>query len=354
MKLIDQVRHNMRLRHLSRKTEDCYVQWIERFLRFHAQPAKTGARPPHPNPLPRPAGGEGVGKLIWRHPKDMDEVEVREFLTDLAVNGKVSASTQNQALAALLMLFEKVLEKPLGRIDALRASRPRRVPVVFSCEEVARVLAVMTGMHRLIAELMYGSGMRVLECCSLRVKDIDLDRGQITIRAGKGGDDRYTLLPVSLRERLARQIEVRKELSERDLRRGFGAAVLPEAFARKDASAATSIAWQFLFPSACLCAAEVAGGRTRWHVHENVVGHAICQAAKAAGLTRRVTSHTLRHSFATHLLEAGYDIRTVQQLLGHKSVETTMIYTHVMQRGVLGVRSPLDAGRAGVVAGAAA
>jgi integron integrase len=323
MKLLDRVRDTMRLRHLSRKTEKSYTRWIVRFLRFHARPGDDG-------------------RLIWKHPDQMGEIEVRDFLTDLAVNGKVAASTQNQALAALLLLFQQVLERPLARIDALRARRPSRIPVVLSRDEVRRVLAVLNGMPKLIAELMYGSGMRVLEACSVRVKDIDIDRSQLLVRAGKGNKDRYAILPACLREAVARQIESRRLVHERDLSRGFGAAMLPEAFERKDAGAAKDLRWQFLFPSACLCPAEVAGGRTRWHIHESVAGHAISRAAVPAGLTKRITSHSLRHSFATHVLESGYDIRTVQELLGHKNVETTMIYTHVLEKGVLGVRSPLD------------
>ena len=328
MKLLERVRDTMRLRHLSRKTEKAYTQWIVRFLRFHAQPGDDGHR-------------------IWKHPDQMGEAEVREFLTDLAVRGKVAASTQNQALAALLLLFQQVLERPLGRIDALRARRPKRLPVVLSRDEVQRVLAALSGMPKLIAQLMYGSGMRVLEACSLRVQDLDIDRGQILVRAGKGNKDRYAILPTCLRQAVVGQIEARRLVHERDLSRGFGAAVLPEAFDRKDPSAANDLRWQFLFPSACRSEAAVPGGKTRWHVHENVIGHAISRGGAAAGLTKRITSHSLRHSFATHLLESGYDIRTVQELLGHKNVETTMICTHVLQQGVLGVRSPLDAaGRA--------
>jgi integron integrase len=324
MKLLDRVRQAARVRHLARATEAAYVHWIERFLRFYAT-----ASPGEPT--------------RWKHPAEMGDEEVRAFISDLAVRGKVAASTQNQALAAVLFLYERVIERPLGRIDALRAHRPRRAPVVLSRGEVAAVLGRMSGMHGLMAELMYGSGMRVFECCSLRVKDVDLDRLQIVIRAGKGDKDRSAILPASLRQRLGGQIARRRALHERDLRRGAGAAVLPGAFDRKEPSAATSLRWQFLFSSARPCADPATGMSTRWHVHESALSRAITRAAREAGLTKRVTSHALRHSFATHLLEAGSDIRTVQELLGHRSVQTTMVYTHVMGRGVMGVRSPLDA-----------
>lgn len=324
MKLMQQVSEAMALRHYARRTRECYEQWILRYLKFHRD-ARGG----------------------WVHPDGLREAEVEAFLTDLAVRGKVSASTQNQAFAALLFLYAGVLEKPLGDLDACRARRPVRVPVVLSREEVLAVLEPMQGVARLMAELMYGAGLRLLECCSLRVKDVDLARGQITIRSGKGDKDRYALLPEVVKERLGGQLLERVKLHERDLARGLGRVVLPEAFDRKDPAAATSIQWQFVFPASRLCNDPATGLPVRWHVHENGVGRAVTEAARQAGVLRRVTCHTFRHSFATHLLEAGYDIRTVQTLLGHRNVETTMIYTHVMKKGLLGVRSPLDAaGRA--------
>lgn len=324
MKLIERVREVMALKHYARRTRECYEQWIIRYLKFH-----------------RSADG------TWHHPDTMGEAEVEAFLTDLAVRGKVSASTQNQALAALLFLHQDVLGKALGNIDACRACRPVRVPVVLSGKEVTAVLDAMQGLPRLMAQLLYGSGLRLLECCSLRIKDVDLARRQLTVRAGKGNKDRYALLPGAVEAQLTQQMREREAMHEMDLRRGEGHVPLPEAFGRKDPSAATSIQWQFLFPAARRCVDPATGLRVRWHLHESVVSRAVTGAAKAAGLTKRVTCHTFRHSFATHLLESGYDIRTVQELLGHKNVETTMIYTHVLQQGVLGVRSPLDAvGRA--------
>lgn len=319
MKLLQRVTEAMVVRHFSPRTQEAYGQWIVRYLRFYRQQA--GA---------------------WRRPEEMGEAEVQAFLTDLAVRRRVSASTQNQALAALLFLYGQVLGQPLGQIDALRARRPVRVPVVLSRAEVAAMLGQMTGMARLMAEVMYGSGMRVSECCALRMKDVDLERRQVTVRGGKGNKDRYTVLPETLVEPMQRQMAERRRRHEHDLARGEGRVPLPDAFARKAPSAATTLAWQFVFPAARRCVDPATGRRVRWHVHESVVGREVTRAAAAAQLAKRVSCHTLRHSFATHLLEGGYDIRTVQQLLGHANVKTTMIYTHVMQQGVLGVRSPLD------------
>jgi integron integrase len=318
VKLLDEVRRTIRVRHYSRDTEKTYLHWIERFVRFHA--------------------GDGT----WRHPQDLGAADVEAFLTDLAVRHKVAASTQNQALNAIIFLYRHVLAQELGNIDAVRAKRPRRMPVVLSRAEVVALFEQMHGPSRLMAQLMYGSGLRVSECCRLRVKDVDLDRMQITVRQGKGDKDRIVMLPQAICSALAEHLAWRAKLHERDLQRGSGWVELPGAFARKEPRAATSLAWQFLFPSRRVCRRSGDGQYTRYHTHPSAIQRAVKEAAAAAGIAKRVTCHTLRHSFATHLLEAGYDVRTVQKLLGHRKLETTMIYTHVMETGPAGVCSPLD------------
>jgi integron integrase len=318
VRLLDQVRRTIRVRHYSRDTEKTYLHWIERFVRFHA--------------------GDGT----WRHPQDLGAADVEAFLTDLAVRHKVAASTQNQALNAIIFLYRHVLAQELGNIDAVRAKRPRRMPVVLSRAEVVALFEQMHGPSRLMAQLMYGSGLRVSECCRLRVKDVDLDRMQITVRQGKGDKDRIVMLPQAICSALAEHLAWRTKLHARDLQRGSGWVELPGAFARKEPRAATSLAWQFLFPSRRVCRRSGDGQYTRYHTHPSAIQRAVKEAAAAAGIAKRVTCHTLRHSFATHLLEAGYDVRTVQKLLGHRKLETTMIYTHVMETGPAGVCSPLD------------
>ncbi len=275
----------------------------------------------------------------------MAEPEVNAFLTHLAVDRRVSASTQNQALAALLFLYEHVLGRPLDRLaGVVRANRPKRLPVVLTRPEVRRVLAELDGSYRLMGELMYGSGLRLLECLRLRVKDVDFDRGEITVRGGKGNKDRVTMLPDAVRPALTAHLRRVKELHERDLAAGFGRVFLPDALGRKFPAAAAEFRWQYVFPSAKLSVDPRGGQTRRHHAHEAAVSRAVAAAVRRAGLTKRATSHSFRHSFATHLIEAGYDIRTVQELLGHEDVSTTMIYTHVLSRGGQGVRSPLDAG----------
>jgi integron integrase len=277
----------------------------------------------------------------------MGTAEVEAFLTSLAVEGRVAASTQNQAMAALLFLYQHILEKPLDSIDALRAKRPKRLPVVLSLDEVRAVLGRMEGVHRLIAELMYGSGLRLLECCRLRVKDIDFERRQIVVREGKGDKDRAVPLPQSVVDRLRRQIEAVRDRHRGDVEQGLGRVWLPTALAEKFPNADGELGWQYLFPSSRLSLdprAEPGSPpvQRRHHMDENHIQKKVRAAVLAAGLTKRASCHTLRHSFATHLLEAGADIRTVQELLGHRDVSTTMIYTHVLQRGASGVVSPLD------------
>jgi integron integrase len=324
MKLLDQVRHCLRVKRYSYRTEQSYVRWISQYIHFHKQ-----------------ADG-------FRHPATLGAAEVEQFLTYLAVQRHVAASTQNQALGALLFLYRDVLKLQLVGLEAVRARRSRRLPVVLSREEVQQLLAAIDQLqteepYGLMARLMYGCGLRLMECCRLRVKDLDLARLQITVREGKGDKDRVVMLPRSLQEPLAAQLRRRAELHQRDLRRGLGRIALPDAFAVKDPGAATSLGWQFVFASRQLAHDPRGDELRRHHVHEAAVRRAVTQAVDGLGWSKWATCHTLRHSFATHLLELGYDIRTVQDLLGHADVNTTMIYTHVSQLGMAGVRSPLDA-----------
>ncbi len=314
-KLLDQIRHAARALHYSLKTEEAYVHWARRYILFHGK----------------------------RHPAEMREEQVNQFLTDLAVRGRVAASTQNQALAALLFLYDKVLKTPLDRIDGVvRAKRPKRLPTVLTRDEVRTVLNELNGTYRLIATLLYGCGLRQIECLRLRVKDIDFARNQITIREGKGQKDRVTMLPASLKQPLMAHLRRVKQLHASDLRAGYGRVELPFALARKYPQADAEWGWQYVFPSANLSIDPRSGIRRRHHAHESPIARAVQKAARAAKIAKRVTCHTFRHSFATHLLEDGYDIRTIQELLGHQDVSTTMIYTHVLNRGGGGVRSPLD------------
>jgi integron integrase len=316
-KLLDRVRAAVRLRHYSLRTEDCYVQWVRRFILFHDK----------------------------RHPLEMGAAEINQFLTDLAVRGHVSASTQNQAFAALLFLYQKVLEVEPGRIaGVVRAKRPGRLPVVLSREEVRRVLGELQGEYRLIGLLQYGAGLRLIECLRLRVKDLEWDLNQILVRHGKGGKDRRTVLPAVVRDPLAGHLRGVQDQHRRDLARGLGRVRLPDALDRKLPAATTAWVWQWVFPSATLSTDPRSDSREllRHHLHEGTVMRKVQEAVARAGLTKRATSHAFRHSFATHLLEDGHDIRTVQELLGHADVGTTMIYTHVLNRGGHGVQSPLD------------
>jgi integron integrase len=314
-KLLDRVHETMRSRHYSRRTEEAYVMWIKRFIFFHNK----------------------------RHPASMGGEEVNAFLTWLATEQNVSASTQNQALGALLFLYRYVLEDPLPWLkDVIRASRPVRLPVVLTPEEVRRVMSRLVGPAHLVALLLYGGGMRLLEGLMLRDKDIDFDRGQIHIRDPKGKRDRHTMLPQMVLPLLRHQLEVAREIHNDDLHAGFGSVWLPEAIERKIPTAAKTWGWQWIFPATSRYK-EPSGLQRRHHLHESVLQRAVKRAASEAGLDKRITCHTFRHSFATHLLERGHDIRTVQELLGHRDVTTTMIYTHVLRYGARGVRSPLDA-----------
>jgi len=314
-RLLDQVRQAIRARHYSPSTEKAYVGWIKRFILYHGK----------------------------RHPSEMGELEINRFLTSLAIQDHVAASTQNQALAALLFLYDKVLNRPLGHIEnVIRAHRPRRLPAVLSRQEVRTVLGELNGTPLLVCDLLYGSGLRLLECLRLRVKDIDFHRNEITIRDGKGDKDRMTMLPAMVRKSLSAHLEKVRQQHEKDLVRGLGRVPLPDAIARKYPNADRQWAWQWVFPASSHYIDRLTGVRHRHHLHESVIQRAVKEAVWRAGLTKSASCHTFRHSFATHLLEDGYDIRTVQELLGHKDVKTTMIYTHVLNRGGKGVRSPID------------
>jgi integron integrase len=314
-KLLDQVRDVIRVKHYSIRTEEAYVDWIKRFILFHNK----------------------------RHPKEMGSQEIEAFLTHLAVKGHVAASTQNQALAALLFLYHDVLRQELADpINALRAKESQHLPAVLTKDEVKQVIAHLSGTHQLMARLLYGAGLRLLECLRLRVKDIDFERRAIIVRDTKGDEDRVTMLPDSVVAPLKEHLQRVKRLHEQDLTKGLGSVYLPDALDRKLPNASREWLWQYVFPSDRLSVDPRSGAVRRHHADESGLQKAVRQAAQQVGLTKRVTCHTFRHSFATHLLENHYDIRTVQELLGHKDVKTTMIYTHVLQRGGLAVRSPLD------------
>ena len=314
-RLLDQVRDAIRLRHYSLRTEASYLQWIKRFILFHNK----------------------------RHPRDMGEQEITAFLTHLAVDKNVAASTQNQALSAILFLYKEVLGQELGWLDSVvRAKRSVRVPEVLSPEQVHRLLRQLKGVHQLVARLLYGTGMRLMEAVRLRVQDVDFHYRQITVRNGKGNKDRVTVLPDALIEPLKAHLVRVRELHKKDLAEGFGRVYLPFALAEKYPNAEREWPWQYVFPAPTRSEDPKSQEVRRHHLCEQNLQRAIKQAASDLGLSTRVRTHTLRHSFATHLLESGQDIRTVQELLGHSDVKTTMIYTHVLQRGGRGVRSPLD------------
>jgi len=314
-RLLDRVRNALRVKHYAYRTEEQYLQWIRRFIMFHDM----------------------------RHPEDMGAPEVEAFLTHLAVEGKVAASTQNQALSALLFLYRHVLKQPLGDdIDSVRAKRSTHLPTVLSVDETRRLLRCLDGTPQLLAKLLYGSGLRIKEALRLRVKDADFAQSQIVVRDAKGGKDRLTMLPDSLADLLRAHLVQVKQLHTDDLDQGYGAVYLPHALARKYPNAAREWHWQYVFPAKRRSLDPRSDEVRRHHLDDSVLQRSLKQAAREAEIPKKVTCHTLRHSFATHLLEAGYDIRTVQELLGHKDVKTTMIYTHVLNRGGLGVRSPLD------------
>jgi len=314
-KLLDQVRERIRVKHYSLRTEDAYLHWIRRFIFFHGK----------------------------RHPREMGGPEVEAFLSHLATEGRVAASTQNQALSALLFLYRDVLQVELPWLDGVvRAKRSQRVPVVLTENEVRGLLARLDGTKWLVASLLYGTGMRLLEGLRLRVKDVDFERKEITVRDGKGAKDRRTMLSDQLLEPLGTHLAKVRALHEQDLVGGFGDVHLPFALARKYPKAGRSWPWQYVFPSGRRSADPLDGVIRRHHLDEKIIQRAVSAAGRAAGIAKPVSPHVLRHSFATHVLAAGYDIRTVQELLGHSDVSTTMIYTHVLNKGGRGVTSPLD------------
>ena len=318
--ILNAVRQATRVRHLSIHTEATYVRWAERYVR-HASRAHQR----------------------WVHPRDLTEVDVARFLNYLANDRDVAASTQTQALSALLFLYDAVLGTPLGRMnDLVRVRKPPRLPTVLSKREVAALLGHLRGVHSVVGRLLYGGGLRLSGALRLRVKDLDFDRRQLSVRRGKGGKDRPTILPDALVGPLRQQVGAVRETHARDLAEGGGHARLPDAYARKHPGAAREIGWQFVFPSRRLSTDPRTGRVHRHHLSKSTVQKAVRKAARAAGIEGRATCHTLRHSFATHLLEDGTDIRTVQELLGHARLATTQIYTHVAGLNGLGVRSPLD------------
>jgi integron integrase len=314
-KLLDRVRDSMRLKHYSLHTEKTYIQWIKRFILFHRK----------------------------RHPKEMGTAEIEQFLTHLAVNRNVAASTQNLALNAIVYLYHQILDINIGELEnVVRAKRPQRLPVVFTRDEVKTIMAHMKGNHWLMAQLLYGSGLRLMECVRLRVKDIDFAYQQIVVRDGKGQKDRVTILPSSVIPALQAQMEKVRRIHEQDLSKGYGTVYLPYALARKYPKAPMALGWQYVFPAAKPSLDPRSGRKQRHHLGGQSLQRAVKRAVKAADIAKPGSCHSMRHSFATHLLEDGYDIRTVQELLGHKDVSTTMIYTHVLNRGGRGVISPAD------------
>ena len=314
-RLLDQVREVMRVKHYSIRTERAYIGWIKKFILFHGK----------------------------RHPREMGEPEVEAFLTWLATEGNVAKSTQNQAFNALIFLYREVLQAPLeGRINAVRPGKKQRLPVVLSKEETLRLLNAMSGVPQLMAKLLYGTGMRLMECLRLRVKDVDFELSEIRVRDGKGGTDRLVFLPESIKPALKEHLERVRLIHERDLSEGYGEVYLPEALARKYPRAGKEWIWQYVFPSTRLSRDPRSNAVRRHHMDPSTLDRAIKRAAKLAGIDKRISSHTLRHSFATHLLQAGTDIRTIQSLLGHRDISTTMIYTHVLRQMSPKIKSPLD------------
>ena len=314
-KLVDEIRNVLRVKNYSYRTEKTYIHWIKKFILFHNK----------------------------KHPLQMGEIEISQYVNFLAINQKVSASTQNQALCALLFLYKKVLHKEIGRLKNLHwAKKPKKIPVVFTREEAKKVLLHLQGKYWLVPSLLYGSGLRLMEALTLRVKDLDFAYQRISIHNGKGHKDRVSMLPAALVAPLQRHIKSVKVIHDKDLKEGFGRVKLPKALNRKYPNADREWGWQYVFPATTRFFDPEDKIHRRHHLHETAVQRAIRDAIRKAGIVKHGSSHTFRHSFATHLLERGYDIRTVQELLGHNDVRTTMIYTHVLNRGGMGATSPLD------------
>jgi len=314
-KLLDQVREALRTKHYSYRTEQTYIDWIKRYILFHKK----------------------------QHPKELGVDEIREFIAHLATDRKVAASTQNQALSAILFLYRTVLQQEINLSpDLIKPSRPKRLPTVLTHEEAMSVIDAMRGTTRIMTKILYGSGLRLMECMRLRVRDIDFEHHQIIVRGGKGDDDRFTILPDSVAADLKHILQDVKALHQKDLRDGYGEAVLPNALGVKYKNAGKEWGWQYIFPASRLSLDPVSGVIRRHHLDQSVLQKTIRNAVRLANIDKEVTAHTFRHSFGTRLLQKGYDIRTIQELLGHKDVKTTMIYTHVLQRGAMAVISPLD------------
>ena len=314
-RFLDQIREKVRLKHYSIRTEQSYVDWARRFIVFHDK----------------------------RHPKDMGAPELNRFLSHLATKLQLSASSQNQALNALVFMYKEVVQKDIGDIGQFdRAKRPERRPTVLSKDEVFKIIDCLEGTGKLMAQILYGSGLRLMELVRLRVKDVDFGLNQILVRDGKGQKDRVTMLPQSVRLSVESHLVRVKKIHEQDLAQGYGKVYLPDALARKFPNADREWGWQWVFPSKGISRDPRSGALRRHHIFETTLQTAVKKAVRLSGVVKPATVHTFRHSFATHLLEAGYDIRTVQELLGHKDVSTTMIYTHVLNQGARGVRSPVD------------
>jgi len=314
-RLLDQLRGELRIRHYSYRTEQAYAQWVKRFIIFHNK----------------------------RHPAEMGEPEIRQFLNHLAVNRNVAAATQNQALCALVFLYRNVIKAELGEFsEVVWAKRPKRLPVVFTRCEVGRILNAMTGTYKLMAMLLYGAGLRLTECLRLRIKDVDFENRTITVRGGKGEKDRVTILPEAVVEALGKHIEAVVKIHQQDIREGYDSVYLPYALERKYPNAGKEIGWHYLFPAEELAPDPRTGVVQRHHISDMALQRAVKSAIGKAGIRKPGGCHTFRHSFATHLLEDGTNIRTVQELLGHTNVETTMIYTHVMSKRKAGIKSPAD------------
>ncbi len=315
-KLLDLYREQIRLKQYSHRTEETYVKWVREYILYHGK----------------------------RHPKEMREPEIKKFITHLVVERKVSASTQNQAISAILFLYRNILHIELDEteLDIIRPKKGKRVPTVLSKEETRLIIANMRGCYKLMAQIMYGSGLRLMECLRLRVKDIDFENRRILVYDGKGGDDRVTLLPESVIPALQEHLTHVRAIHQKDLKNGYGSVQMPYGLDKKIPTAHKQWLWQYVFPASSLAPDPLTGNIYRHHIHETAIQRAVREAAALAKIQKRVTPHAFRHSFATHLLQSGYDIRTVQELLGHKDVRTTMIYTHVLNRGGLAVKSPLD------------